>query len=442
MKITVVGSGYVGLVTGVCLAEMGHRVIGLDIDEDKVQQMRNGISPIYEPGIEEWMVRNVEAGRLLFTTDKEKAYTESDIVMVAVGTPQRPDGSADLSFIESVVMDLASYVNHNIILVIKSTVPVGTNHYVKSLIDRHLHHDVTVQMASNPEFLREGTAIKDCLEGDRIVLGAENQEVHDVLRSMYRPFGIPIYATDIRSAELIKYASNAFLATKISFINEIAAICEKVEANVDDVAEGMGKDKRIGPSFLRAGIGYGGSCFPKDTTALVQIAGDYDYPFRLLESVIQVNTKQQNLLVEKALKYIGHLEGLEVALLGLSFKPNTDDMREAPSIAIAHQLVRYGANIRAYDPVAVDKAKGILPSSISYKNTWESAVEGADIVFILTEWDEIKQLPLKKLPSLMKSPNVFDGRNCFSLVEAEEGKVNYYSIGRPNVLSGVKEVVL
>lgn len=442
MKITVVGSGYVGLVTGVCLAEMGHTVTGLDIDEAKVEQMRRGISPIYEPGIEDWMVRNLEKGRLSFTTDKEAAYTKSDVVIIAVGTPQNPDGSADLRFIESVALDLATHVDHDIIAVIKSTVPVGTNHHVKALIDQHLSREVTVQMASNPEFLREGTALKDCLEGDRIVLGAENPQVHEVLREMYRPFGIPIYTTDIRSAELIKYASNAFLATKISFVNEIAAICEKVDANVDDVAEGMGKDKRIGASFLRAGIGYGGSCFPKDTNALVQIAGDHDHSFHLLESVIHVNRKQQQLLVEKALEAVGSLEGMEVALLGLSFKPETDDMREAPSIVIADQLVFHGASIRAYDPVAADKAKKVLPDTIRYEDTWEAAVQGADIVFILTEWEEIKNLPLERLPGLMNTPNVFDGRNCFSLKEAEAAEVNYHSIGRPCVYAAGKEVVI
>lgn len=433
MKIAIFGTGYVGLVTGVCLSDIGHEITCIDIDKKKVEKMKGGISPIYEPGLDKLMQKNIKAGRLSFTTEYSEVLKHVDLIYIAVGTPQKEDGSANLQYIEQVALEIAGSIEKDMIIVTKSTVPVGTNDYLKDLILRHLKFDVKINMVSNPEFLREGSAIQDSFHGDRIVIGADSEEIANIVQEVNKPFRTPIFQTTIRSAELIKYASNAFLATKISFINEVSNICEKVNANVDDVAYGMGLDKRIGTQFLKAGIGYGGSCFPKDTHALVQIAGNVDYEFELLKSVIYVNNKQRSLLVQKAKKKLGNLAGKQVAILGLAFKPNTDDMREAASIVIAQELVAMGAVIKAYDPVAMNNATQFLPSEVEYMRSIDKTIQDADVTFIVTEWDEIKNYPLSKYVKLMKQANIFDGRNCYDLNEVRKFELYYSSIGRLEV---------
>jgi len=429
MNIVVVGTGYVGLVTGVALAHIGHRVTCVDVDEAKVERMRQGISPIYEPGIEPLMKENMEANRLFFTTDGARAYREADVIYIAVGTPENEDGSANLTYLKQAVRDIASAVTKDVIVVTKSTVPVGTNHEIKRMFEQLAPH-VCIEVVSNPEFLREGSAIYDTFHGDRIVIGADDERAAAVVADIHRPFGIPIFHTDIRSAEMIKYASNAFLATKISFINEIANICEKVGADIEQVAAGMGMDERIGSAFLRAGIGYGGSCFPKDTKALAKIAANIDHDFELLKAVIEVNNKQQRKLIEKAKKRFEHLGGKKIALLGLSFKPNTDDMREAASLVIARELVAEQAIVVAYDPIAMNKAKSVLPKEVVYASSVEEALKDADAAMILTEWDEFRQLDLSVYVKQMKTPIIFDGRNCYALDDIKKYEIEYHSIGR------------
>jgi len=433
LKIVVVGTGYVGLVTGVALFHIGHHVTCIDIDETKVEKMRQGISPIYEPGLEELMKENIQAGRLFFTTSHQEGFKDVDVIYIAVGTPEKEDGSANLMYVEQAVRDIAANITKDVIVVTKSTVPVGTNHYIKELLDSLVPKHIHVEVVSNPEFLREGSSVYDTFHGDRIVIGADSEEAAKVIEEINKPFGIPIFKTDIRSAEMIKYASNAFLATKISFINEIANICEKVGADVESVALGMGMDKRIGSMFLRAGIGYGGSCFPKDTKALAKIAANIDHDFELLKAVIKVNSKQQRILIDKAKERFGSLAGKKIALLGLSFKPNTDDMREAASIVVSKELIAEGAEIVAYDPVAIENAKKVLPQEVVYTESIEAALENADMAFILTEWAQIKGLDLNIYVQKMKQPIVFDGRNCYSLNEVQKYPIEYHSIGRKSI---------
>ncbi|ARA98320.1 UDP-glucose dehydrogenase family protein [Geobacillus thermodenitrificans] len=443
MKISIIGTGYVGLVTGVALSEIGHNVTCIDIDKQKVAEMKQGRSPIYEPGLGELMKKNIEWGRLHFTTDYKEGIAGAEVIYIAVGTPQKEDGSADLTYIKQTAKTVGEYIEEDgVIIVTKSTVPVGTNEKVKQWIKGSMKKEIQFDIVSNPEFLREGTALYDTFHGDRIVIGAENERAASIIEEIYKPLGIPIFKTDIRSAEMIKYASNAFLATKISFINEIANICEKVGANIDDVAYGMGLDSRIGSQFLKAGIGYGGSCFPKDTRALVQIAGNVQHKFELLEAVINVNNKQQVKLVERAVEELGNLRGKKVALLGLAFKPNTDDMREAASIAISKQLLEHGASIKAYDPVAIENAKKVLPKEINFVDTIEEALLDADVAFILTEWEQIKSINPNKFIELMNEPVIFDGRNCFDLDYMKQYAVCYYSIGRPNILRSKDKGIL
>lgn len=433
MKIAVVGTGYVGLVTGTCLSEIGHNVTCIDIDQNKVNKMRDGISPIYEPGLDELMKKNIKENRLFFTTNHKEGFSLADVIYIAVGTPEKEDGSANLSFVEQVAKDIATCITKDVIVVTKSTVPVGTNNWIKSVIINNLVNNVKVEVVSNPEFLREGSAIYDSFNGDRIVIGAENEETAMVIEEINKPFGIPVFKTDIRSAEMIKYAANAFLATKISFINEISNICEKVGANVEDVANGMGQDNRIGSQFLNAGIGYGGSCFPKDTKALVQIAGNVDYEFELLKGVIHVNQKQQEILLSKLDDRFESLKDKKVAVLGLSFKPNTDDMREAASIVITKKLIEEGANVVAYDPVAMENAKRILDPKVKYATNLIQAIEDADVALILTEWNEFKSLDIETYVKYMKLPVIFDGRNCYDPKQVENYHIEYYSMGRPSV---------
>lgn len=431
-KVAVVGTGYVGLVTGVALSEVGHNVTCVDLDETKVERMKKGISPIYEPGLEKLMVKNIDQERLNFTTEHSIAFKDVDVVYIAVGTPEKEDGTADLKFIDAVCLDIANNIMDKVVVVTKSTVPVGTNEHIKELIAANT--EVHFEVVSNPEFLREGSAVYDTFNGDRIIIGAESEEAATLIEEMNKPFGLEIYKTNLRSAEMIKYASNAFLATKISFINEIANISGTLGANIEEVAKGMGFDKRIGSTFLNAGIGYGGSCFPKDTKALVQIAGNVNHEFNLLKAVIEVNNQQQLLLVTKAKEYYGSLKGKRIAMLGLAFKPNTDDMREAASIITSETLILAGAEVIAYDPISIENAKKLLPEAVEYASSVEEALRGADAAFIMTEWNEITNTPIMSFQKLLNDRVVFDGRNCFALNEMENANIDYYSVGRPNVL--------
>ena len=431
MKIAVVGTGYVGLVTGVALSEVGHEVICIDTDSNKVESMKAGISPIYEPGLEELMLKNISQKRLTFTVDHETGFADAEVIFIAVGTPQLPNGKANLEFIKNVCKSIGRYVKNDVLVVTKSTVPVGTSELVKEIIEVNLIEDVIVKVASNPEFLREGSAVYDTFNSDRIVVGTEDKESAEILIKVYEPFNTQIFKTDIKSSEMIKYASNAFLATKISFINEISNICEKLDANIEDVSNGMGFDHRIGRAFLNAGIGYGGSCFPKDTHALVQIAGGVQHDFKLLKSVIEVNNNQQQLLVEKIKSRFETLNNKKIAILGLAFKPNTDDMRESPAIVIVKSLLELGASVVAYDPISMNKAKEVLPSDVVYVESCAEALKNADAAAIITDWDEFKNLNLLTLVNSMKTPVLFDGRNCFDLESAYQAGIEYYSVGRP-----------
>ncbi|RYM02755.1 UDP-glucose/GDP-mannose dehydrogenase family protein [Sporolactobacillus sp. THM7-7] len=432
MRIAVIGTGYVGLVTGVSLSEIGHNVSCIDIDPEKVQKLNQGIPTIYEPGLKELMQKNMRARRLSFTSDHKEGLDQADIVYIAVGTPQRDDGSANLDYVEQAARDIAANMTHDLIVVIKSTVPIGTNRHIKNLINRYARQGFQVRVASNPEFLREGSAVRDTFHGDRIIIGAEDTETAAILNDVNTPFDIPILKTDLSSAEMIKYASNAFLATKISFVNEIANICEIMGANVDEVAKGMGFDHRIGPEFLKAGIGYGGSCFPKDTNALVQLAGNHHYEFHLLKSVIEVNNNQQVLLIGKMLARFGSLNGKRVAVLGLAFKPHTDDLRESPALAMIPKLHALGAEIVAYDPIAVSNAKRQIKEEIQFTEELTVALRDADCAVIITDWPDVKNMNLSMYHALMKSPIVFDGRNCYALADVKRQILEYYSIGRPN----------
>ncbi|AQY52587.1 UDP-glucose/GDP-mannose dehydrogenase family protein [Listeria weihenstephanensis] len=428
MNIVVIGTGYVGLVTGVALAEIGHDVCCVDIDAFKVAQLKKSISPIYEPGIEELIEKNINAGRLTFSTDLKAAVTDSSIVYLAVGTPQKQDGSANLEYIEEAAMNIAQSISQDTVVVVKSTVPVGTNRYLKKFIQNKTPYKISI--VSNPEFLREGVAVKDVFHGDRIVLGADDDIALEQLEAVNQGFQIPIFKTGLESAEMIKYASNAFLATKISFINEIANICEKVGGDIREVSAGMGMDHRIGSSFLQAGIGYGGSCFPKDTLALNQIAKNSGYDFKLIQSVIQANKAQQLKLV-KVLKshYNSDLKGKQIALLGVAFKPETDDIREAASEVIIKELLWCGAKISIYDPVAAANMKAVFGEEIHVAETIEEVLYQADAALVVTEWDEIKKIKLEEFSSQMKHPLVLDGRLVFDKDQMKKAGISYYSIG-------------
>lgn len=428
MKIVLAGTGYVGLVTGVCLAEIGHNVTCVDIDENKINLMKSGKSPIYESRLEELMLKNKD--RLTFTTDYKSTYKDADVIFICVGTPEKKDGSANLKYVYEVAKQIAETIEKDCLVVIKSTVPIGTNDKVERFIKENLKHDVNIEVASNPEFLAQGTAVKDTLQASRIVLGVESKRAEEILKKVYNGFNQPYVITDRRSAEMIKYASNDFLALKISYINEIANLCEIVGANVEDVAKGMGFDPRIGNKFLRAGIGYGGSCFPKDTKALHWLANFHDYELKTIKAAIEVNENQKIKLIKKARKYYESFTGLNVAILGLTFKPGTDDLREAPSLANIPILLEDGANIKAWDPVGVENYKKIYPNEIIYCDTIEETIKDADICFIFTEWPEIVKFDVSKYNELMKNPIVLDGRNCYNLDRVAEAGIMYESIGR------------
>jgi UDPglucose 6-dehydrogenase len=435
-KISVAGTGYVGLVAGVCFAEVGHQVTCVDIDENKVNMMKQGISPIYEAGLEELMQKNYDAGRLSYTTDYISAYKEADAVFIGVGTPEQPDGSANLSYIATVARQIAETIEKDCLVVVKSTVPVGTNDKVEQFIKDFLVNDVKVEVASNPEFLAQGTAVRDTLQAARIIIGPESKWAEEILTKIYEPFNLPIVSVSRRSAEMIKYASNDFLALKISYMNDIANLCELVGADIQDVAQGMSFDDRIGSKFLNAGIGYGGSCFPKDTKALEYLAKQYGYELKTVKAAIDVNTEQKIMLYKKACKRLITFNGLKVAVLGLTFKPGTDDLREAPSLENVPLLLTQGADIYAYDPVGAENFKKIHPEgasgrgSIKYVENVEEALAGANVCFVFTEWGEIKAVQPETYKKLMRTPLVYDGRNIYGVKEMKEAGVEYHSIGR------------
>ena len=445
MKIVVAGTGYVGLVTGACLSEIGHKVTCVDIDEKKVQMMKNGISPIYEPGLDELLKRNYDEGKLDFTINYKEAYKDSNVIFIGVGTPEREDGSANLDFVFKVCEQIADSLENDCLVVVKSTVPIGTNDRVEEFLKEHVKNGVKVSVASNPEFLAQGTAVRDTLHASRIVIGVENKEDESTLREVYERFGKPIVVTNRRSAEMIKYASNDFLALKISFMNEIANFCEIVGADIEDVAKGMSYDSRIGDKFLRAGLGYGGSCFPKDTKALHWLANDNGYELKTIKATIEVNENQKYKMFRIAKQRFGSLRGLKVAVLGLTFKPGTDDLREAPSIPNVRRLLDEGAVITAYDPVGIENFKKKYPKEISYVTVPQKALKDADIAFIFTEWKEIKDVKLEEYKKLMNNAIICDGRNCYTIDEAIESGVEYYSVGRKsitNIESALNEVAM
>lgn len=430
MKIAVAGTGYVGLVAGVCFAEVGHDVICVDVDEKKVELMKSGTSPIYEQDLEELMQKNYSAGRLDYTTDYKGAYKDADAIFIGVGTPEQPDGSANLSYIATVARQIAENVEKDCLVVVKSTVPVGTNDKVEQFIHDFQVRDVKIEVASNPEFLAQGTAVQDTLHAARIIIGTESKEAEAKLREIYEPFGLPIVSVNRRSAEMIKYASNDFLALKISYMNDIANLCELVGANIEDVAKGMSYDARIGSRFLNAGIGYGGSCFPKDTKALEYLARQNGYELRTVKAAIDVNREQKTLLFRKASQRLITFSGLKVAVLGLTFKPGTDDLREAPSLENIPLLIQAKADIYAYDPVGTENFKKRYPTEIHYVDTPQEALKEANVCFIFTEWQEIKDVQPKVYANMMMTPLVYDGRNIYEPEEMLHAGVEYYSVGR------------
>lgn len=432
MKITVIGTGYVGLTLGTCLAELGNDIICVDIDKEKIEKLKKNISPIYEPGIEELLKRNQKVGRLKFITDIKKGIQESDVIFLAVGTPSKQNGAVDLSYVKVAAKSIGEHINGYKVIINKSTVPVGSADLVKNTIKKHQKDKIEFDVVSNPEFLREGSAVKDFMNPDRVIIGTDNGKAKDIVISIYKPLerpGKPILVTDVKSAEMIKYASNAFLATKISFINEIANLCEKVGADVKKVAQGMGLDQRIGPRFLQSGVGYGGSCFPKDVKALIHTGRENNVTFEILEAVDNVNERQKISLIPKIKLTLGNLKDKKIAVWGLSFKPKTDDMREAPSIAIITQLQQFGAKIRVFDPVAQKEAKKLL-KDVEYAKDPYDAIKDCDALVIVTEWDEFRELDKHKIKTLLKKPNIFDGRNIYEPEEMKKLGFNYFGVGR------------
>ncbi len=428
-QICVIGTGYVGLVTGVCFADLGNRVVCMDIDPHKLELLRSGKSPIYEPGLEELLERNLRAGRLSFTDSYAVALDQADFAFITVGTPMGDDGAANLCYVEAAAQGIGAALNGPLVIIDKSTVPVGTGDMVSQIVSEHARPGIPFAVVSNPEFLREGSAVSDFFKPDRIVLGATDRAAAQQVAELHEPLGAQVIITDLRTAEMIKYASNAFLATRISFINEIAQICEKLGADVKEVARGMGADKRIGPHFLDAGIGYGGSCFPKDVLALHRMAANAGCHPQLLQAVMEINRDARARIVTKVETLLGTVKGKEIGVLGLSFKPNTDDMREAPSIDIIQALQARGAHIKAYDPVAMERAAEIMPE-VTFCATAYDAAKEADVLLIVTEWNEFKQLNWEKLRRFMRQPVVVDGRNLYDPVEMAHRGFTYWGVGR------------
>ncbi len=440
MKITIVGTGYVGLVSGTCFAETGINVTCVDIDKDKIEKLNNGLVPIYEPGLEQLILRNKEKGRLMFSTNLKESILDSEVVFIAVGTPPEEDGSADLSYVLDVAREIGQYIDHYMVIANKSTVPVGTALKVKAIIQEQINQrgiEMDFDVASNPEFLKEGNAIDDFLKPDRIVVGIDSEKARKIIDSLYKAFllnGHPLLFMDIPSAEMTKYASNAMLATKISLMNDIANLCEIVGADVNNVRKGIGSDTRIGTKFLYPGVGYGGSCFPKDVKALIKTGMDVNYSMEILKSVEKVNQHQKNVLFKKIVRHFGeNLDGKLFAIWGLSFKPHTDDMREAPSLVIIDNLLKANAKVKAYDPVAMNEAKNKLGTLIELEKNPYDILLDADALLIITEWPEFRVPNYKIMERLMKNKVIFDGRNIYEPNEMKEMGFVYYSIGRKTI---------
>ena len=445
MKIAVVGTGYVGLVSGTCFAETGVNVVCVDVNEKKIEMLNNGQIPIYEPGLEDIYKRNVEKGRLSFSTSLKDNLADSEAVFIAVGTPPDEDGSADLKYVLGVAREIGQYIDHYMVIVTKSTVPVGTSMKVKGAIQEELKKrnvDVPFDVASNPEFLKEGSAVDDFLKPDRIVVGIESEEAEKTMRKLYKAFllnGHPILFMDISSSEMTKYAANSMLATKISFMNDIANLCELVGADVSMVRKGIGSDSRIGNKFIYPGTGYGGSCFPKDVQALVRTADEYGHSLDILKAVEAVNYRQKEVLIKKIKSHFdSNLKGLKFAMWGLAFKPKTDDMREAPSLVIIDILLKEGASVVAYDPVAREEAHRILGDSIAYAKDEYDACIDADALIVVTEWPEFRMPNFRVIEKLLKTKTIFDGRNIYEPEEMQDIKFNYYSIGRKPIVQKEK----
>lgn len=432
MHIGIIGTGYVGLVTGACFSEFGVFVTCVDKDRSKIDALEKGIIPFYEPGLDELVQRNLKQGRLKFTTDIKETVESSLVIFIAVGTPPKKDGSADLKYIDNVAAEIARYMDGYKVIVTKSTVPVGTGKRVKGIIKKNLQGNNNFDVVSNPEFLREGAAINDFMRPNRIVIGASSQQAIAILKDLYEPLYLietPFVITNVETAELIKYAANSFLATKISFINEMANLCEKTGADVNMVAKGMGLDQRIGSKFLHAGPGFGGSCFPKDTRAIIKIAEDYGTELGVVRAAVKANENQRRIVFEKIKDAMGDLKDKEVAVLGLSFKPDTDDMREAPSLYIIERLLREKARVRAYDPVAMQNARTVLPDIRYCEDAYET-VEGADALIIVTEWNQFRNLDLKRIKTLLRAPFFFDLRNIYEPEKMRKLGFDYYCVGR------------
>ena len=429
MKLTIIGTGYVGLVTGTCFAEVGHQVICVDKDAAKVKLLQSGGMPIYEPGLEELVKRNVDAKRLSFTNSTEEGVVKSDIIFIAVPTPPQPDGSVDLSFMESVSREIAQSMTGYKVVVDKSTVPVQTGEKVAETIKRYCKARVDFDVGSNPEFLREGFAVEDFMKPDRVVIGVRSQRPVQAMKQVYAPFGAPVIVTDINSAELIKHAANSFLALKISYINAISVICEATGANVQEVANGIGLDERIGRRFLDAGLGFGGSCFPKDLSAFIKISEQLGYDFRLLKEVQRINAEQMNRFIKKIEETLWVLKDKKIGVLGLAFKQNTDDVRLSPAIELCQRLQKEGARLRVHDPRAMEKAKAVL-RDVEYVDDINQVAEGCDALIVATEWPEFKKLDLERTRKALSHPIMFDGRNLFDREEMERLGFIYKSVGR------------
>lgn len=429
MKITTIGSGYVGLVSAACLAHIGHEVIGADIDEKKIGRLQEGKIPIYEPGLEELVAANAADGRLTFSADVAESIRAADIVFITVGTPSGADGSADMTYVKDVAKTIAGVLDRYKIIVNKSTVPVGSTVLVAKVIQENMLEPREFDVISNPEFLREGSAVEDFLHPDRVVIGTDSQRAAGMMSEVYRPLNAPIVITDPASAEMIKYASNCFLATKVSFINAIANICDVVGADVKEVSLGMGYDKRIGFEFLRAGPGFGGSCFPKDCRAMIHIAGERGYDFELLRGVMDINVNQKQLIAAKADSMVAGVENARIGVLGLAFKPNTDDIRDAPALDVIPGVAKEGRRIVAYDPVAMENAKPFLPE-VEYVDDPYEAAKDSDLLLVLTEWDQFKWLDWRRVKDLMKRPVVYDTRNCLDPQNLRRLGFTYQGVGR------------
>ncbi len=432
MHIAVIGTGYVGLVTGTCFAEFGVEVTCVDVDENKITGLNNGKIPIYEPGLDSIIEKNVKAGRLHFTTDIKSAVEDSLVIFLAVGTPPKEDGSPDMSYFQQAAKDIAEAMNGYKVLVTKSTVPVGTGKWLKKFVMENLKTKTNFGVASNPEFLREGAAIEDFMRPNRVVIGSNEEDAIAIMKDLYRPLYLietPIVITSLEAAELTKYAANAFLATKITFINEIANLCDAIGCDVHDVARGIGMDKRIGSKFLHPGPGYGGSCFPKDTRALTTVADQFNVETKIVDAVIKANEFQRQAMIPKIKKLVGDLDGKNIGVLGLSFKPETDDMRESPAIEIIKEMVAQGAKIKAFDPVAMEEAKECLPD-IEYAENEYDAIKGADALVIITEWNQFRALNMKEVKKLLKSPKIADLRNIYEPEDMRKMGFEYVGVGR------------